>query len=61
MRVEVNFELDSTQALALAQLVKRIGFSDVEANAAGREEAYIMLEAIELLRMAMAEAGFAPR
>lgn len=46
---------------ALAQLVKRISWSDARALAAGNDEASAMMSGIAALQRALAEAGYAPR
>lgn len=57
----LRLELTGSQAMALAQLVKRIKLSDLRANAVDEEEAYVMQEAVEQLRLALSESGFNPR
>lgn len=57
----VTVELDPQQAWALAQLVKRIGWSDCRALAEDAEQTSLMVQAIERVRGALAEAGYAPR
>lgn len=59
--VTVTVELSEGEALALAQLVKRMGFSDARQLAASDEEAYAMLDAIHRVQHGLAVAGFAPR
>ena len=59
--VAIEFELPRAQALALAQMVKRITFDRVRENAVDDAETYRMLDAIYVLRKALEEAGFAPR
>jgi hypothetical protein len=51
-------ELSPAEASALAQLLKRITFSDLESCAIDKEEAYLMVNAIERLQSAMATAGY---
>lgn len=60
-QVEVSMVLEPAQALALAQFVKRVGWSELRLNAVDDDEAYTMRDAIELLARALAEAGYAPR
>lgn len=48
-------------ALALVQLLKRIGYSDCRSLAENDEQAYQMIHATEQVRRALAEAGIAPR
>ena len=59
--IDVQLQLDDAQALALAQLVKRIGWADLRGNAASDSEAYAMRSAISALQRSLAEAGYAPR
>lgn len=59
--ITVEFKVSEKEALALAQFVKRIGFSEMSDKAAGSEEAYLMLYGINALQRGLAEAGFAPR
>jgi hypothetical protein len=59
--VAVTVGLESEQADALAELVKRIGWSELRALAVDDADAYRMREAVGLLRRALAEQGFAPR
>lgn len=57
----VKAELSDGEAHALAQFVKRIGWSEIRENAADETEAYVMRDALAALRRGLAEAGFAPR
>ena len=59
--LSVHVELPQAQAWALAQLLKRLGFSDCRALAQDEAQTYLMLQAAEQLRRALAEAGCAPR
>ncbi len=59
--VTVTLELDSGNAWALAQFVKRVGWSEIRQNAVDDTEAYDIRDAIEALRRALAEAGISPR
>jgi hypothetical protein len=61
---KVIVELPVDEARALAQLVKRLGYDDAERLSSrydGGEERDAMLSAMDKLRRALAEAGFAPR
>jgi len=53
--------LSDENAWALAQFVKRVGFSDCRPLAVSEEEAWQMIHAAEILRCALAEAGYTPR
>ncbi len=55
--VELNAEL----AVALAQFVKRVGYTDMRSNAVDDQEAYLIRDAIDRVRIGLAKAGFAPR
>lgn len=60
-RVIVTLNLPPLQAQALAQLVKRIGWTELRQNAQDDEEAYDMRNAVQELQNALGEAGYAPR
>ena len=60
-QVEVWMELEPAQALALAQFVKRVGWSEIRQNAVDDDEAYVMRDALGFLAKALQEAGYAPR
>jgi hypothetical protein len=57
----IDVDLTDEQAWALAQFLKRAGFSDYLRLAIDKDEAYVMLDAGEKLRAALAELGHAPR
>ena len=59
--VTFTVELDAAQAWALAQLLKRIGWSDCRSLAEDEEQTRLMIAAAERVRAALAEAGYAPR
>lgn len=59
--VTLTAELSDQQAQALAQLVKRIGWSEIRMNAVDDDDAYLMQEAISALRDGLAADGYAPR
>lgn len=60
-RVAVVVDLSPDLARALAQFVKRVGWSEIRWNAVDGEEAEQVRAALEYLRDALAVAGFAPR
>jgi len=60
----IHLELPADEAIALAQLTKRIGYDDCERLSDRRDggaECHAMLASIDKLRRALCEAGFAPR
>jgi len=59
--ITVQIDLPQDLAWALAQLLKRIGYSDCRSLAESDEQAYQMLQATEQVRRALAQAGIAPR
>lgn len=59
--VEVWMELEPAQAMALAQFVKRVRWTEVRQNATGDDEADLMMDAMGILAKALAQAGYAPR
>jgi hypothetical protein len=59
--VRVLFEVPPNVALALAQMVKRQGWSDWRTLSVDNDEAYLMRDGCEALRRALAEQGFSPR
>ena len=59
--MNLTLELTTEQAEALAQLVKRIGFSELRQNAKTDDEAYAMRDALNTVADALAKSGYAPR
>lgn len=57
----VTVELAPEEAMALAQLVKRITWSDMRELAADEVETCHMRDALYRLQQALAQAGYAPR
>jgi hypothetical protein len=60
-KVTLTLTLSETEAEALAQFVKRCGWSEWRTLAVDDEEARWMRRAFDTLRGALARAGFAPR
>jgi hypothetical protein len=61
---KIVLDLPDDQAMALAQLVKRLGYDDAERLSSrydGGHERDLMLAGVDKLHRALAEAGFAPR
>ena len=59
--IVVEVELNAAQAWALAQLLKRIGWTDCLRLAEDKEQTALMIEATERVRAALARVGYAPR
>jgi hypothetical protein len=61
---KVTVDLPPEEAMALAQMVKRLGYDDAERLSSrydGGHERDLMLAGVDKLQRALAEAGFAPR
>jgi hypothetical protein len=60
---EVTFSvtLGCDEALALAQFLKRVGWSQMRENAVHDEEAYLIRYALGEVQEALAGEGYAPR
>jgi hypothetical protein len=61
---KITVDLPPEEAMALAQMVKRLGYDDAERLSSrydGGHERDLMLAGINKLQRALAEAGFAPR
>ncbi len=59
--VTVTLELTPQEALALAQFVKRVGWSEFRQNAVDDDEAYMIRDAVDRVVAGLAQAGYAPR
>jgi hypothetical protein len=59
--VSIALDLSFEEAWALAQFLKRVGYSDYRRLATSNDEAYLMQYGGEKLREALAQAGAAPR
>jgi hypothetical protein len=57
----IDIEIHDTQAEALAQVLKRIGFSEIRKLCADDNEAYDAQYALEKIRESLAESGYNPR
>jgi hypothetical protein len=53
--------MSTDEAYALAQLCKRITFSDLRSCSVDNDEAYVMRDAVHKLQAALRSAGYAPR
>jgi hypothetical protein len=61
---KITVDLPPDEAMALAQMVKRLGYDDAERLSSrydGGHERDLMLAGINKLQRALREAGFAPR
>ncbi len=59
--VTITAQLTDPQALALAQFVKRVGWSEFRTNAVDDDEARLIRAAVDVLMAGLREAGYAPR
>lgn len=61
--VKFTVELDDPHAWHLAQFLKRVSFSTCEQHSdpADKEEPHYMSAALETVRAALADVGYAPR
>lgn len=59
--VTVTLELTPQEALALAQFVKRVGWSEFRQNAVDDDEAYVIRDAVDRVASGLAQVGYAPR
>ena len=59
--VEITVTFTEAQAWQFAQFLKRLSFREYRNNATCDDEAYLMRDAGELIREALAERGYAPR
>ncbi len=53
--------LDASNAMALAQFLKRVTFSTCELHSSSLDEAHRMMDALNTVRRVVNEAGFDPR
>ena len=59
--ITLTVDMNEEQAWQFAQFLKRVGFYDYRELSTSDDEARTMIEAGELVRKALAEAGYAPR
>lgn len=60
-QVVITLSLTDPQALALAQFVKRCGWTEWRLNAVDADEADLMRGAFNQLEKSLADVGYAPR
>ena len=58
---EFSCFLDDSEALALSQFVKRVGWSEIRQNAFDDAEAYEVRDALGCIALMLSEAGYEPR
>lgn len=59
--ITVTIELTDSQAMALAQFVKRLTWSEMRACAVDDDETRVMKNAIQAQQKSLADSGFSPR
>ena len=60
--IKIDLELkNSDEAMAVAQFLKRLTWSNIEALASSPEELYYMRTALDKVRKRLKEIGFDPR
>lgn len=59
--IAITVHVTNAQAEALAQLVKRIGWSELRINAIDDDEARMMMDSVLAVQKALADSGYAPR
>jgi len=59
--IKIEIEFTAPQALAYAQLLKRICWTDFRSNAVSDDETHLMIDASETIRVELARAGYVPR
>ncbi len=59
--VTITVTVHPDVAWALAQFVKRVGWSEFRENAQDDDEAYLIKSGCEAIQTALATAGFSPR
>jgi hypothetical protein len=59
--LEITVSFTEAQAWQFAQFLKRVSFREYCDNATCEEEAYLMRDAGEIIRCALADQSYAPR
>ena len=59
--MKIQFDIEESQAMALAQVLKRIGFSEIRKLSTSEAETYDAQTALESVRKSLVEAGYNPR
>lgn len=58
---KLDLNVNDEEALALAQFVKRLSWSDLRSCAVSDDEAWLIKHAIDKLQNALREEGYSPR
>jgi phosphoribosylformylglycinamidine (FGAM) synthase PurS component len=61
LNMVIDIEIHDSQAEALSQVLKRIGFSEIRKLSTDDNEAYSAQYALEQIRQSLAEQGYNPR
>lgn len=57
----ITVDLTTAEAMAFAQFLKRVGWCEYRANSVDDAETYLMRDAGNKIRSALADVGYAPR
>ena len=60
-KVSITVNLETEQAIAFSQFLKRVTYGDYRNNATSDDEAYSMQSAGGEIKVALAKKGFEPR
>jgi hypothetical protein len=58
--ITLTAEVNDALAIALAQFVKRVGFSEICSHTVDDFEAYLIRDALDRVHIGLANAGFSP-
>ena len=58
--ITLTVEVNEALASAVAQFVKRVGFSEMRSNAVDDFETYLIRDALDRVHIGLANAGFSP-
>lgn len=59
--MKIEIEVSEKQLDALAQFLKRVGFTDIRKLSGSEDEAYGAQYALEAIRESLAKQGYSPR
>lgn len=60
-KLVLRIELDGPHAMALAQFLKRVGWTEMRANALDEDECYLIRDALHTVEKELNSNGYAPR